>query len=73
MLFHARPLVSIHHIIRDCRVITWRGTMATEKLTTKAVDAIVRDKRDVFVWDTELSGFGVRVTSGGAKSYFYQF
>lgn len=47
--------------------------MTVGKVTTKEVDALVAGKRDEFLWDSELSGFGVRVTTGGSKSYIYQF
>lgn len=40
------------------------------KLTKKVVDATMPDAtRKVMVWDTELKGFGLRVTPAGAKSY----
>ncbi len=47
--------------------------MAKSKVTTQAVDYLVPGRRDSFLWDSELAGFGVRVTAGGAKSYIYQF
>ncbi len=43
------------------------------KVTTRTVDAIKPQRRDVFLWDGELAGFGVRVTPGGARSYIYQY
>lgn len=47
--------------------------MAMGKVTTQTVDHLVPGRWDIFLWDSELSGFGVRVTAGGAKSYIYQF
>lgn len=41
------------------------------KLTKKIVDALQHDgDRDVFAWDSEVRGFGVRLRSAGrAKSF----
>lgn len=47
--------------------------MSVERVTTRVVDTIEPSARDVFVWDTEVAGFGVRVTHGGAKTYIYQY
>ncbi len=44
------------------------------KLTKKAVDtATVTDGRDLFVWDDEMPGFGLRVTPTGRKTYLIQY
>ncbi len=44
------------------------------KITKKLVDRIEPDPaRDVLVWDTGVSGFGLRVTRGGVKSYVFQY
>ncbi len=44
------------------------------KLTKTKVEAlpVPTDKDQVFYWDSETKGFGVRVTSGGARSYIVQ-
>jgi integrase len=43
------------------------------KLTKKLVDGTNPSDRDVFVWDDELKGFGLRVKPSGAKSYLIQY
>lgn len=44
------------------------------KITKRAVDALQPDKRrDVFTWDSELRGFGVRVKPPGVKSFLIQY
>jgi integrase len=47
--------------------------MATGKVTKRTVDTIEKTDRTEFLWDDELRGFGLRVTSNGAKSYVYQY
>ena len=47
--------------------------MATGKIAKRSVDGLVKTDRTEFLWDEELSGFGLRVTSNGAKSYVYQY
>jgi integrase len=42
-------------------------------LTKRTVENIAPGRRDVFVWDAELPGFGVRVTPRGARSYVLQY
>ncbi|HZT89855.1 MAG TPA: site-specific integrase [Stellaceae bacterium] len=44
------------------------------KITKRAVDALVADKdRDVFAWDNELRGFGVRAKPSGVKTFLIQY
>jgi hypothetical protein len=31
------------------------------------------DGKDVFFWDTQIPGFGVRLKPSGAASWFYQY
>ena len=47
--------------------------MSTEKLTKRVVDGIVPSERDQFIWDSEVSGFGLRVRAGGSKTFIAQY
>ncbi|MBG6162760.1 integrase [Labrenzia sp. EL_195] len=44
------------------------------KLTKRLVDALQRDpKRDQFIWDAEVRGFGIRVKPSGTKTFLIQY
>ena len=44
------------------------------RLTKRAVDSLSPlPDRDVFAWDGEIRGFGVRVKPSGTKTYFIQY
>ncbi len=43
------------------------------KLTKRAVDALEIGSKDYLVWDTEVSGFGLRVYPSGKKAYLVQY
>jgi integrase len=47
--------------------------MPTAKLTRKSVDALKPADKDRYVWDTEVSGFGVKITPAGGKTYLFQY
>lgn len=47
--------------------------MATGKITKATVDELKTGAGDLFLWDDKLSGFGVKVTSAGAKVYILQY
>jgi len=44
-----------------------------EKVTKRAVDALKASDRDVYLWDTEVTGFGCKVTPAGRKVYILQY
>jgi integrase len=43
------------------------------KITKRSVDAAVPGERELFLWDDELKGFGLRVYPSGRKMYLAQF
>ena len=43
------------------------------KITKRVVDSLKTEAgRDVFAWDSELRGFGIRVKPSGVKSFLIQ-
>ncbi len=47
--------------------------MASLKLTDGLVEGIEPGSKDVYVWDTALTRFGVRVTPAGSRIYLVQY
>lgn len=47
--------------------------MPTSKLTNRMVEAATAGGRDAFFWDSELRGFGLKVTPSGSKIYLVQY
>jgi integrase len=43
------------------------------KITKRSVDALKPGSTDLFLWDTELKGFGLKVTPAGSKVYILQY
>ena len=55
------------------RVQSKDTTLATARITKRAVDAAKPRKADSYLWDEELSGFGLKVTPAGRKVYLVQY
>ncbi|MEX2181883.1 MAG: tyrosine-type recombinase/integrase [Gemmatimonadaceae bacterium] len=47
--------------------------MAIARITKRTVDATEASTTDVFLWDSELRGFGLKVTPRGLKKYVIQY
>lgn len=50
-----------------------RPAMPNPKITKTVVDAQHPSKNDYFIWDSELKGFGLKISKGGRKSYVCQY
>ena len=47
--------------------------MARGKITARSVTAVEPDQRDTYLWDSELAGFGLKVTPAGRRTYLVQY
>jgi integrase len=55
-------------------VVTRDGTVtAKARITKRLVDQTLIGNRDQFVWDADLTGFGLRVQPSGNKSYVVKY
>ena len=43
------------------------------KITKRTIENILAEDRDLLVWDTEVSGFGVKITPTGRRVYIVQY
>lgn len=43
------------------------------KITKRTVDGLQPGERDAFLWDTELPGFGCKITPKGSRIYILQY
>ena len=44
-----------------------------QRITKRVVDAAKPSDSECFIWDSELAGFGLRVRSGGSKTFIAQY
>lgn len=47
--------------------------MSGISITKRTVDAVKPAPKDQFIWDDVISGFGLKVTPAGGKTYVYQY
>lgn len=47
--------------------------MPNQKITKRVVDNVAPGEKPAFIWDTEIKGFGLKVTPGGRKIYVLQY
>ena len=43
------------------------------KITKRIVDGARPEARDLFIWDNEIHGFGLRVRPSGRRSFIFQY
>jgi len=43
------------------------------RLLKRAIDSLIVNGSDYVVWDTQLSGFGIRVSPNGRKTFLIQY
>lgn len=43
------------------------------KITKRSVEGLVPSNKDAFYWDTEIKGFGVKLTPAGRRTYVFQY
>jgi integrase len=56
------------------QMATEQSPMPTTKITKRIVDGAKADPtRDTFIWDSDIPGFGLKITRGGAKVYLLQY
>jgi len=47
--------------------------MPTAKITKRMVDSLQATDKIILLWDDEVSGFGIKVTVGGTRTYLFQY
>ena len=47
--------------------------MPNPKITKTLVDSAKTESADYFIWDSELKGFGLKISKGGRKTYVCQY
>ena len=47
--------------------------MATGKISKRSIDTLRPNASNQFLWDTDLKGFGAKITPAGVISYVLQF
>ncbi len=47
--------------------------MATGRISKRSVDALKLGEGDVYLWDSELPGFGLKMTPTGGRTYLVQY
>src|SRR6185437_16736990 len=48
-------------------------TMSTTRITKRTVDAAQASDRVIWIWDSQVRGFGLKVTPNGQKIYVVQY
>ncbi len=43
------------------------------KITKRFIESVAPGNRDIFIWNTEVSGFGCKITPNGVRTYVLQY
>ncbi len=62
----------LHFVITICLLKIIEESM-TVRITKRLVDAAEPGGKDCYLWDNELTGFGVKITPAGRKVYLVQY
>jgi len=46
--------------------------MAVRRITKQVVDSSLADGRDYFIWDSDVKGFGLKVSPSAKKTYIVE-
>jgi len=55
------------------RPVSNHGAAMKGRITPASTKALKPQGRDRFLWDTELAGFGLKITPSGKRTYVYQY
>lgn len=47
--------------------------MAVDRISKRTVDALQPEAKDVYLWDVDLTGFGLKLTPAGRRVYLVQY
>ena len=53
--------------------VSKHGDFMAQRISKRIVDATPPSEKDVYVWDSELKGFGLKVSPAGRKTYIVQY
>ena len=45
----------------------------SQRITKSKIDNATPQEKDYFLWDSDLKGFGLKVSKGGTKSYVLKY
>src|SRR3954453_13194313 len=44
-----------------------------QRITKRAVDSVAPAAKDAFIWDTDVPGFGLKITPAGRRTFIIQY
>lgn len=47
--------------------------MAVRRITKQVVDSSLADGRDFFIWDSDVKGFGLKISPSAKKTYIVEY